>query len=234
MKVIYESSRKEADLVKTFYFRPPKYIDYTAGQLIEITLPNDQPDERGIKHWFTLSSSPTEELLSITTKFDPDKSSTFKQDLLNMAYGQEVLMSDPMGDFVLPKDRSRPLVFVAGGIGITPMRSMIKWLSDTQEHRSIHLIYSAKESWQFIFRELFRDYGLPVTLTLSQPRRGWHGEVGQLDAKRILSLEPNVDNKLYFVSGPEPMTESLYKELKQLGVRESQLVTDYFPGYPTI
>ncbi len=265
MKVTFEHSAPEAKNIRTFYFRPPKPVRYTAGQFIELTLPHDQPDERGIKHWFTLSSSPIEELLSITTKFDPVHSSTFKQTLFSLKPKQVVAMADPMGDFVLPKDKSRPLIFIAGGMGITPMRSMIKWLDDTQEHRIIHLIYGVSEPSQFIFRELFAKYGLPVTLNLSQPfpgwpssrlpssppladktsrplgrdslessLLGWQGESGPLTAQRILGMEPNVDNKLYFMSGPEPMIEVLYKDFKDLGVKESQIVTDYFPGYPPI
>ena len=232
MKVVFDHSAEETKNIRTFYFRPEKPVRYTAGQFIELTLPNKHPDGRGIKRWFTLSSSPTEELLSITTKFTPEKSSTFKQDLFSLKPGVLLNMADPMGDFVLPKDKTRPLVFIAGGMGITPMHSMIKWLDDNQEHRTIHLIYGASEPSQLIFRKLFAKYGLPVTLNVSQPVRGWRGGTGKLDAQKIFAMEPNIDNKLYFMSGPEPMIETMYKDFKARGVKESQLVTDYFPGYP--
>lgn len=234
MQVVFEGSKPVTDHIETFYFRLNQPVHYTAGQFIELTLPHDRPDARGMKHWFTLSSSPTEEFLSITTKFNPEHSSTFKEALKALEAGQTVQMSDPMGDFVLPKDTNRPLVFVAGGMGITPMRSMVKWLHDNQEHRTIRLIYAASVPEEFAFRELFAEYGLPVTLVASHPPAKWEGESGLLTAERILEIAPNVDNKLYYLSGPEPMVETFYKELKELGLKESQLVTDYFPGYEAI
>lgn len=234
MRAIFHQSEIVSDNIQTFYFDPVRPVRYEAGQFIELTLHSPSPDERGIKHWFTLSSSPTEERLSITTRFTPDRGSTFKQTLLALKPGQEVNMSDPMGDFVLPTDKSRPLVFVAGGIGITPMRSMIKWLHDNQEQRTIQLIYATSTPEELVFRELFASYGLPVTLIVSNPPARWEGESGHITAERILELSPNVEDKLYYMSGPEPMMETLFKDFQKLGVDTPQLVTDYFPGYETI
>src|SRR3989344_7668 len=129
--------------VTTFWFKPERPLAYTAGQFIEMYLPHDNPDERGIKHWFTLSSSPTEELVSITTKLAGAKSSSFKKTLFALRPGVEIKIVEPMGDFVLPKDIGIPLIFVAGGMGITPFRSIIKWLSDRNEKRDITLLYAA-------------------------------------------------------------------------------------------
>ncbi len=204
---------------------------YTAGQFIELTLPHDNPDKRGQKHWFTLSSSPSEELLSITTKFATDHISTFKQTLAALKPGQEVAMSDAMGDFVLPKDTSLPLVFIAGGIGVTPFHSMIQWLIDTQEHRTIQLLYAANVVEEVAFRDIFAKYGLPVTIILSKPPVNWKGQSGRLDAKKILELAPDVDRKLYYLSGPEPMVEALVEGMKDAGVDKKRLVGDYFPNY---
>src|SRR5258708_897456 len=126
MHIKLESIKPVGQNVKTFWFQPPKGFTYTAGQFIELYIPHDNPDERGIKHWFTLSSSPTEPLISITTKYAGKKSSTFKQHLFVLKPGAELYAVEPMGDFVLPQDKSIPLIFVAGGIGVTPFRSMVK------------------------------------------------------------------------------------------------------------
>ena len=69
MQIILDHTEDIAENIKTFWFVPKKPMDYIAGQFIEMTLPHDHPDERGQKHWFTLSSSPTEPLISITNKF---------------------------------------------------------------------------------------------------------------------------------------------------------------------
>lgn len=234
MKVTLDHTEDVAKNIRTFWFKPPKPVRYTAGQFIEMTLPHANPDERGIKHWFTLSSSPSEKLISITTKHAVERVSTFKQVLFGLEPGAEITISEPMGDFVLPKDIARPLVFVAGGIGITPMRSMIKWLVDNQEHRTIQLIYAANALEEVAFRDLLNDYGCPTDIILSDPPKNWQGLSGHLDSAKILELAPDVDNKLYYLSGPEPMVEALEKDLVLSGVDKRRIVGDFFPGYPPV
>lgn len=234
MRVTLDHTDNIAKNIKTFWWKPERPVRYTAGQYIELTLLHDNPDERGIKHWFTLSSSPSEKLLSITTKHATENGSTFKETLFNLALGDEVMMSEPMGDFVLPKDKLIPLVFVAGGIGITPIRSMIKWLHDNQEHRTLHLLYAANTIDDVAFRDLFNAYGAPTEIILSDPPGGWKGQTGRLNATKILELAPDVDNKLYYLSGPEQMVEALEKHLIDQGVDKRRIVGDFFPGYAGI
>ncbi len=233
MKIPFSHFEDIARNIKTLWFKPPKPINNIAGQFIEMTLDDIEPDERGYKHWFTLSSSPTETLASITTKFDPVRRSVFKQALASLKPGDQVNISDPMGDFVLPKDHNRPLLFVAGGIGLTPMRSMVKWLTDTGEKRDITMLYAVTSPDEFAFTDLFKSCGVNLTKIVKQPISDWTGETGSLTAERILQASQSEDTLIY-VSGPEPMTEALVKGLKNLGVSESRLVTDYFPGYPII
>ena len=214
--------------VRTFWFKKPRGFKHTAGQFIEMTLPHEHPDERGIKHWFTLSSSPTEEMLSITTKYFEDKASTFKKTLFNLKPGGEVQMSDPMGDFVLPKDSSIPLVFVAGGIGITPFRSIIKWLVDAGEQRKLQVILGAHTKKDLVFLDLFKKYGVePILAVDGQNQQG-------LSAEFILDSIGKLENKLIYVSGPEPMVEAINDDLYKHGMLADQFVGDFFPGYSKI
>ena len=231
MNVTFDHSEDIAHNIKTFWFKPERKVRYTAGQFTEIYLPHDNPDDRGIKRWFTLSSSPTDELVSITTKFASHQSSTFKQHLRELAPGTPLKLADPMGDFVLPKDPSIPLVFVAGGMGITPMHSMIKYLRDTGEKRPIHLIYAVTEEDELAWPQLFKDYGLQFTPVVKQPVGEYSGETGSLSVDRILQLAPDDGTTLYYLSGPEPMVEAFFKEFPEKGVQKERLVTDYFPGY---
>lgn len=234
MRVKLDHVEDVAKNIKTFWFEPERPVRYEAGQFIELYLPHDNPDSRGIKHWFTLSSSPSEPLLSITTKHAAENGSTFKETLFSLKPGTSVMMSEPMGDFVLPKDATVPLVFIAGGIGITPMRSMIKWLYDKKEHRTIHLIYAANSVEEVAFRELFHEYGAPTDIVLSTAPKNWEGRTGRLDAATILEMAPNVDGKIYYLSGPEPMVENIAKNLADAGVDKRRVVGDYFPNYPGI
>jgi ferredoxin-NADP reductase len=229
--VTLDHTYPENDQIQTFWFKPEHPIDYTAGQFIELYVPHDHPDERGTKHWFTLSSSPTEKLISITTRYAGDKSSSFKKQLFKLKPGTKLQLVEPMGDFVLPKDKSLPLVFVAGGIGVTPFRSMVKYLSDTHEKRSITVLLAANRVEDLVFEQLFRDYGATVHEVVSEPPKDWSGEVGRLSAERILKLSGKPPEMRLFVSGPEPMVESLEHDLLAAGVAKSHLVSDFFPGY---
>lgn len=220
--------------ITTYWFRTEGPVSYTAGQFTELRLPHDNADDRGDKRWYTLSSSPTEELLAITTKFAKDKGSSFKQTLRQLQPGTQAGMADPMGDFVLPKDPGIPLVLVAGGIGITPYRSMVKWLLDTGERRDIHLLYSLSTAKEIVFRDLLEAYGLKLDIIISDPPEGWQGLSGTLTAERILDIAGDMNGKQLYLSGPEPMVESFDKDLKKLGLLNDQIVTDFFPGYVEI
>ena len=122
----------ETPVIRTFFFKSERPLRYVAGQFIELTLPHADPDDRGTRRWFTLSSAPSHELISITTKH-AEKPSTFKQKLWSLEPGDTVDISEPMGDFVLPKDSTQPLVWIAGGLGITPFHSIVQWLQDTKK-----------------------------------------------------------------------------------------------------
>lgn len=126
-----------------------------------------------------------------------------------------------MGDFVLPKDYSIPLMFVAGGIGCTPYHSIIKHLKQIDEKRDIQLLYAAKNLDEVAFKELFASYledDFQITLD-------------RLSADFILNTIKNPDKRRIYLSGPEPMVEQLDKDIKEAGFSPQRLHTDFFPGY---
>jgi ferredoxin-NADP reductase len=231
MRVVFDHRQDEATHITTFYFRPESPVRYTAGQFIELTVEHPNPDNRGQKHWFTLSSSPTDDLVSITTKFAADKSSTFKKALHRLSPGKVVTMSDPMGDFVLPKLVQTPLVFVAGGIGITPFHSILSWLAATSEERPITMLYGVHSEDEIIFQETLDKARQHATIIVSEPSAAWGGERGTLTSELIMGLGEPTPESLVYVSGPEPMTESLSKGLVRAGLQQHQLVLDFFPNY---
>lgn len=235
MQVTLDHVRDEAANIKTFFFKPERPVHYTAGQYTELTVPHKNPDKRGVRRWYTLSSSPTEELLTITTKYaGDDQSSTFKKALFNLNPGTELHMAEPMGDFVLPKLIQTPLVFVAGGIGITPFHSILAWLTATNEQRPIKLLYGVRNEDEIVFQETFRKAGIEPTIVVSDPSAAWGGERGRLSAELIMDLAKPSDDTLVYVSGPEPMVEALEKDLKKTGLRKDQFVGDFFPNYSSI
>jgi ferredoxin-NADP reductase len=220
MKAKLDHIEDIASHIKTFWFKPDYPVRYEAGQFIDLTIPHDNADDRGIRRWFTLSSSPTDKLLSITTRI-ADKPSSFKQHLFGLSPGDSVQMSDTMGDFVLPKDKTAPLIYVAGGIGVTPIHSMAKYLYDTKQQRTTHLLYAAHSEDEIAFKDLFNKI-LTKTQYITDKK---------LTSADILSTAKGYTKPIFFMSGPEEMVEAFFADLKEAGIPGSRLVTDYFPGY---
>jgi ferredoxin-NADP reductase len=234
MKVTFVRQQPVADHITTFWFQPERPVRYSAGQFTELYLPHEHVDERRDKHWFTLSSSPTDSLLSITTKFPEGRSSTFKQTMQKLTPGQDVHMASPMGDFILPKDPSIPLLFVAAGIGCTPFHSIIKYLQEKRESRDITLLYGVHNLEQVAFQDTFEKLGDRWRLVLDVPPPEWKGYTGHITTQIILENITNPQKQQVYISGPEPMVETLTKELGTSGFPKNHIRTDYFPGYAEV
>ncbi len=220
MRATFVRSEVISPGITTYYFQTDQKLRYDAGQFIELTIEHNA-DNRGVRRWFTLSSSPTESEIAVTTR-SSDARSTFKLALSSLRRGDYVLVSQAMGDFILPKSESLQLIFVAAGIGITPFRSMIKYLSDSGQNRQIKMLATNSEGTQLPFYELLHKQ-LKNDLVFKSART---------DAKEILRLYPPTETTLYFIAGPEPFVETIVLDLGNAGVANHQIIADYFPNYP--
>lgn len=220
MKLKLVKKQPVAGNITTFWFEPESPVRYIAGQYIELFIPHPEPDNRREHRWFTLSSSPTESLLSITTRLNDKRKSSFKSTLSNLKIGQEIKMQLPMGDFVLPKDESLPLVFIAKGIGITPFRSMLKYLIDSDEKRNIKLIYSVNNAKDIVFKDIVK-----------KSAKEFITHIGPLDAKKVLAYTGLVKQHVIYIAGPEKMVETLQNDLIKIGVSPAQIRSDFFHNY---
>ena len=233
MHVTFDSREEIAPQIYTFSFKHTQPVSFVAGQFIELTIPHDHVDSRGVKRWFTISSSPNDELLQITTRISED-SSSFKQALLNLKKGEDLFMAEPMGDFVLPQDASIPLVFVAAGVGITPFHSILRHLHQTDLQRDISLIYAVATEDDILFQDTFDKAGIHATIVVKNPSPAWGGERGILTSQHILKIaEPSKDAMVY-LAGPESFVEHLTKDLQNQNDAPQRIVTDFFPGYEQI
>ena len=225
--------QKIAPDVYDLIFQPDQRLAFTPGQYMEWTLPHPNPDSRGNRRYFTLASSPTEGNLRIGVKF-PQPVSSFKKNLLQP--GKEIVASQLAGDFVLPGNRDQKIVLIAGGIGITPFRSMLKYLIDRGERRPITLIYSNEVEEDIIYRDVFDEaskLGLKVvyTLTRSDHRTDWQGRVGRVDEQMILEEVPDYRESLFYVSGSHSLVTAMESLLLKLGIPRRRIKSDYFPGF---
>jgi len=227
---------KAASDIYDFVFMPNRKFAYQPGQYMEWTLAHQSPDDRGNRRYFTLASSPTENNLRVGVKFYP-QSSTFKKNMLSMSNGDGIIAAQIAGDFVLPRDRRQRCVFIAGGIGVTPFRSMIKYLLDTRQKRPVTLLYANKCIDDIAYKEIFdqaeRELGIRVVYALTDPQNVpmfWTGRVGRIDTSLIMGVVPEYRQSLFYISGPKGMVDAFKDILRQMNVPTSQIKTDYFSG----
>jgi len=220
-----------------YAFDTGKKFSFKAGQYIEWTLPHEDPDDRGVRRYFTIASSPTEKELHLGVKFY-DPPSTFKIKLMNMMQNEQIVASQVSGDFILPDNKDKKLVFIAGGIGVTPFRSMIKYLTDMNDRRSVVLIYGNRTAADIAYKEIFDEaeqkIGIRTVYALSDPigiPEGWVGERGNIDAQMIERNIPDFKQREFYLSGPRGMVVGINKALQNLGVETKNIKTDYFPGF---
>jgi glycine betaine catabolism B len=212
-------------------------ILFKAGQYLEWTLPHSGADMRGVRRYFTIASSPTENDIKLGVKFAP-KSSTFKQNLLSLKEGNTIIAGQLAGDFVLPKEENKKLVFIAGGIGITPFRSMTKYILDSGEKRDIVLFYSSKTYADIAYTDLFTEAAQRINLRsiyLVNEKEGVPAgfpiEVGFITPDMIKNKVPDYMERVFYLSGPDAMVTSYKKLLRGMGVARKNIKTDYFPGF---
>jgi len=220
-----------------FIFTSDKKLAFAPGQYLEWTLPHDKSDARGNRRYFTISSSPTEKDIRMGVKFY-ESSSTYKKALKNLKPGEVVAASQLAGDFTLPKDKNKKLVLVAGGVGITPFASMIKYLIDTKEKRDIIVLYSNRRLEDIAYKQLFDEaqnkLGIKVLYTLTRPEQApqnWYGLTGYITPETIYKYIPDFQERTFYVSGPEAFVNSLDDTLKAAGIPRSHIKKDFFPGF---
>jgi len=222
-----------------FVFMPERPLHYKPGQYMEWTLPDEHSDNRGNRRYFTLASSPTEPELRIGVKFY-ERSSSYKAALLSIDSQTPVVAAQLAGDFTLPDDPAQKLVFIAGGIGVTPFRSMAKYLIDKQEHRTVTLLYSVHTPDDIAYREVFeearRTAGLDTTYVLTGSNGASqsalpHSHHGRITAQLIQQTVPDYLERTFYLSGTHGMVTAMQQTLHELGVARSQIKTDFFSGY---
>jgi ferredoxin-NADP reductase/Na+-translocating ferredoxin:NAD+ oxidoreductase RnfD subunit len=222
--------------VTDLVFSSDQALAYAPGQYLEFTLPHAKPDSRGSRRYFTLASSPTEDTLHIGVKFTPH-GSTFKQAFANMHETTPFSAGQLGGDFTLPRDASQKLAFIAGGIGITPFRSMMKYLLDTNDPRVVTLLYAEKTAKNLAYTDVFeqarQSLDITTTYVLSEQtdQLPTHGVSGTITQSLIAATIPDYAERLFYLSGPHAMVSTIKEQLLLLGVKRHQIKTDFFPGY---
>jgi ferredoxin-NADP reductase len=210
-------------------------VEFKPGQYFFVTLPDvGHQDERGLRRHITVVTSPNEKgVLGFATRM---RDSAFKRSLREVPPGTEVEVEPPKGDFVLPEETSRPLVFVAGGIGITVFRSMLRYVQEEGLAHRVTLIYSNRDQESTAFLDELRELeqenpNFRLVLTMTQDP-GWDGESRKIDAQFFTDyLGDDLDEYTFLVAGPPGMVEGMQEALAETGVEEENVVAQRYSGY---
>lgn len=236
VRLAFVSAKKFSENVYDFVFSSDKKFVFKPGQYAEWTLEHTPSDSRGNRRYFTIASSPTEPQVHLGIRFDMAQGSSFKKKLLDMKPGETLMTSGFAGDFTLPRDTSKKLVWVAGGIGITPFRSQMQYLSDVGEKRDVVLVYAVLTPKDFAYKEEIEraknTFGMKVVYVVNDARGEiWNGRTGYITEKMLVDDVPNLESRDFYVSGPPKMVDHVKGLLYGLHIHRKQIHTDYFPGY---
>lgn len=219
-----------------------KQLEYTAGQFAFFDIGGVNNDSKGPIRHFTISSSPTEDYIMITTRI---RDSPYKQRLSSLQEGVKVKVRGPEGKFVLHEDYSKPAIFLSGGIGVTPFRSMIKYATDKQLPIKIIMFDSNRNEQNILFKDEFDEWAgknknLKIVYTVSDEdgrnssSSPWTGEHGRIN-KEMLNKYLNNDelqHSIFYVCGPAAMLNAMKNLLEgELNITKERIKIEEFTGY---
>lgn len=227
-KIVIES--KEAN-IKSFYFDYDKNnFKFQAGQYVKLFV--DIKNKPDLFRYLTIASSPTENFLLFTMRIR--EKSEFKRAIDKFELGQKMEISEPKGHFILSEKLDQPIVMFAGGIGITPFRSMIKYVADKKLARKITLVYSSKTPEQIIYKnelEEFQrqndDFKIVFTITQSRPDNDRQWETGRINEDLIKKIS-YFRESIFCICGAPLMVKNLTAVLKNMGISEENIKIEAF------
>jgi ferredoxin-NADP reductase len=236
-KVKLKKKEEVAEGTMAFRFEKPAGFQFKPGQSANLTLLNPpETDAEGNVRTFSIASAPFDADLMFATRM---RDTAFKRVLKTMPLGAEISLGGPFGSFTLHSDSSRPAVFLAGGIGVTPFRSMILHASRNNLSHRLLLFYSNRRPEDAPFMQELQDvekenkrYTFFGTMTqMEKSRRKWQGRTGLLDKQMLSASLDDLKAPMYYLAGPPPMVSAIGQTLAELGIGEDKIRTEEFAGY---
>jgi len=236
-KVKLKRRQEIASGTMAFHFEKPEGFSYTAGQFGDVTLANPpETDAEGNTRTFTLASAPYEGDRMVATRM---RDSAFKRVLKTMALGTEVSLSAPDGSLTLHSDARIPAVFLSGGIGVTPVRSIVLQATHDKLPHKIVLFDSNRRPEDAAFLDELAEaqkrnpnFTLIGTMTeMEKSSQAWRGATGYVTQAMLLKSVHDLSLPIFYISGPPAMVAAMRKILDDSGVKDDQIRTEEFAGY---
>src|SRR5215813_1236857 len=223
-----------AEGTMAFHFEKPDGFQFKAGQFLNLTL-LDPPeiDAKGNRRNFSIASAPEEEDLIVATRM---RDTAFKRVLKQMPLENKVKLAGPYGSFILHGDQSRPAVFLTGGIGVTPFRSIVVHAARNRLPHSLFLFYSNRRPEDTAFLDELRElesenpnYKLIATMTqVEKSQQMWEGKTGSINREMVAEIIPDLRAPVYYSAGPPEMVTAMRKMLEESGIAKDDIRTEDF------
>jgi ferredoxin-NADP reductase len=226
-----------AERTLAFQFEKPAGFTFKPGQYINITLLDPpETDAEGNVRTFSIASAPGEHALMVATRM---RDSAFKRVAARMPLGTEVRLEGPFGNLTLHADATRPAAFLAGGIGITPFRSILVHAAQARLPHRLFLFYSNRRPEDAAFLDELQalqrenpNYTFVGTMTaIERSQRPWLGETAHLNQTMLARILNGVVRPIFYIAGPPQMVSGLHAMLNGAGVTDSDIRTENFTGY---
>lgn len=231
-------ARKEvAERTMAFQFEKPDGWTFKPGQFVDLTLIDPpETDAEGNTRGFSIASAPDEDFLMVTTRL---RDNAFKRTLRAVPLGTKVRVEGPFGNLVLHNNTSKPAVMLAGGIGITPFRSIVVNAAKHKLPHRIFLFYSNRRPEDAPFLDELEalqreNSSFKLIATMSQmgkSQKTWNGETGHISEEMLTKYLKGVDNAIYYIAGPAAMVGGLHRVLNSHGVDDDDIRIEEFAGY---
>jgi ferredoxin-NADP reductase len=239
-----KSKSEVAERTLEFQFEKPPEMTFKAGQFMDLTLIDPpETDAEGNTRGFSINSAPDDPELTFATRL---RDTAFKRVLQNMPLGTVVKLEGPFGNLTLHNDASRPAVLLAGGIGITPFRSIVRRAAHEKLPHRIFLFYANRRPEDAPFLDEFRGLArenphftfIPTMTEMSASQHPWKGETGYIDheliVEHLLRNTPpgtNLRRPVYYIAGPPQMVAGLRTMLNNAAIDDDDIRTEDFIGY---
>lgn len=235
MKLKITSQHEVASKTLAVHLEKPDGFAFEAGQFIEAALIDPpETDAEGDNRAFTLASAPYEPELIFATRL---RDTAFKRVLRKLRKGQEINLDGPFGSFTLHKDAARPAVFLAGGIGITPFRSIVLQAANEALPHRLFLFYANRRPEDAPFLRELQDvekqnpqFTLVATMTEASAQP-WQGPRGRIDKALIERHAGPMAAPIYYIAGPAGMVRAMQSLLRSAGVTADNIRAEEFAGY---
>ncbi len=210
-----------------FRFEKPAGFAFRAGQSVSLTLLDPPAEPNSARRTFSLASAPFEDELLVATRMR--EGSAFKRALLHLSRGARVKLTGPLGAMTLHEDAARAALFIAGGIGITPFRSMLRQAEHDRLEHALYLLYSNRRREHAAFLGELED------LARRNPRFRLLAHMsdadGLLDEPAVKRFAGEAASPVYYLAGPPPMVAAMKTVLATGGVRPDDVRSEEFFGY---